>query len=94
MGDALLYPIEAKGYGIGLTDGNRNGGGGEEHRQASGRPNRSSKKSSEGWQASQGQGEAMEGAVVDREGLGLSAHGEQSSSETKSGRRWWIRGSG
>jgi hypothetical protein len=49
MGDALLHSIEAKGYGRGVTDGDRNGGGGEEHRRASGRPTEASKKLIKGW---------------------------------------------
>jgi hypothetical protein len=49
MGDALLPSIEANGYGKEVTDGDRDDGGGEEHRRASGRPNWSSKKSIEGW---------------------------------------------
>jgi hypothetical protein len=32
MGDALLHSIEAKGYGKGVTDSDRDDGGGEEHR--------------------------------------------------------------
>jgi hypothetical protein len=43
MGDALLHSIEANSYGKEVTDGDRDDGGGEEHRRASGRPNWSSK---------------------------------------------------
>jgi hypothetical protein len=41
MGDLLLHSIEAKDYGKGVIDGDRNDGGGEEHRRVS--------KSIEGW---------------------------------------------
>jgi hypothetical protein len=42
-GDALLHSIEANSYGKEVTDGDRDDGGGEEHRRVSGRPNWSSK---------------------------------------------------
>jgi hypothetical protein len=33
MGDALLHSIEANSYGKEVTDGDRDDGGGEEHRK-------------------------------------------------------------
>jgi hypothetical protein len=39
MGDALLQSIEANSYGKGVIDGDRDDGGEDEHRRASGRPN-------------------------------------------------------
>jgi hypothetical protein len=39
MGDELLQSIEANSYGEGVTDGDRDDGGEDEHWRASGRPN-------------------------------------------------------
>jgi hypothetical protein len=47
MSDALRHSIGANSYGTGVTDGDRDDGGREDHRRASGRLNWSSRKSIE-----------------------------------------------